>query len=335
MGPSIQLNDPRTVERSDILFCMCRSPSSSLLYCGSSDFSLYELDLPSGEPRRRMEGHRSFVSGVAATRDGQLVTSSWDRQLIWWDPNSASLVRRVLAHRKWIRTVVASPDGKLVASVADDMVCRLWHARSGNRFCELTGHAEQTPHHYPSMLFTCCFSTDGAYLATGDKIGHVVVWRVETGEAVATFESPEVYTWDPVQRRHSIGGIRSLCFSPDSRLLAVGGIGHIQNIDGLGGQALVQVYDWRTGERTHKFEHPEQKGIVEKLQFARGGRWLVAAGGAKTGLLLFMDMESEEFLHAEVAPMHIHGFEINDAADDITAVGHGMVAFWQSQGDQV
>jgi len=48
------------------------------------------------------------------------------------------------------------------------------------------------------------------YLATGDKVGHVVVWELATGKQVTTLEVPVMYTWDPVQRRHSIGGIRSL-----------------------------------------------------------------------------------------------------------------------------
>ena len=314
---------------------MSRVPGTSRLYCGSSDFRVHELDLSASEPSRRiLGGHRSYVSGAVWTTRGQLVTSGWDRQLIWWDPESASLIRRVLAHDKWIRGVVGSPDGELIASVADDMVCRLWHAKSGDLYQELRGHEAYTPQHYPSMLFACTFSPDGVYLATGDKLGHVVIWQVESGEPIAKLDSPEVFTWDPVQRRHSIGGIRSLRFSPDSSLLAVGGIAHINNIDGLGGKSLVQIYDWRSGERSHKFEHDEHKGIVEDLHFVRDGSWLVGAGGAKAGLLQFMDLEREEFLHAEVAPMHIHQFEIDNLATRLTAVGHGMVVVWQDQGEK-
>ena len=91
----------------------------------------------------------------------------------------ARRVRAVEAHRKWIRDVAATPDGKVVASVADDMVCRLWDAATGRLIHELRGHEEKTPHHFPSMLFACAISPDGRLLATGDKVGHVVVWEVE------------------------------------------------------------------------------------------------------------------------------------------------------------
>ena len=331
----IKLTQTTSFERPDILFSLCRDSASSLIYCGSSDANVYGFELSADEPlQKRLSGHRSYVSGTALTEQGLLVSSSWDRQLIWWDLERGELRRRVLAHDKWIRTVVSSPDRRLVASVADDMVCRIWDAASGNLYRELRGHATETPQHYASMLFTCAFSPDGVHLATADKVGHIVVWDVRHGQSVATFESPENYTWDAVQRRHSTGGVRSLCFSPDGKSLAVGGVGHIENIDGLRGASLIQVYDWQTGELAHKFENDEHNGLVEELHYVREGTLLVAAGGAKKGFLHFIDLSNGQFIHSEATPMHIHQLETSDSVERILAVGHGMVAAWDIKANE-
>ena len=83
------------------------------------------------------------------------------------------------------------------------------------------------------MLYCCAFSNDGTKLATGDRVGRVVIWNVANGERLSTVEVPSLYTWDATQRIRSIGGIRSLAFSPDGTQIAVGGIGQIGNVDGL------------------------------------------------------------------------------------------------------
>src|SRR5206468_112674 len=104
--------------------------------------------------------------------------------------------RTVDAHVKWIRKVVASPDGSRVASVADDMVAKVWDAGAGKLIHELKGHKPQTPNDFPSMLYACSFSADGKRLATGDKVGHAIVWDVESGKQIAAVDAPVMYTWD-------------------------------------------------------------------------------------------------------------------------------------------
>ena len=324
-----KLKETKRIGRSGALFSMARVPDSGRVFFGSSDFKVYDVDLAAEKPEpKEMTGHNSYVTGMALA--GEFVISgSYDRQLIWWKRDSREQVRKVKAHDKWIRKVVASPDGKIIASVADDMVCRLWDSRSGKPLRELRGHQPTTPTHFRSMLFTCAFSPDGKLLATADKVGHVVVWEVATGKQARTFESPDHYTWDPKQRRHSIGGVRSLEFSPDGKLLAVGGIGKIGNVDHLGGKALVQIYDWQKGERTHDLRHDKHKGLVEQLRFHHNNDWLLAAGGAHGGFLLFIDLKQKKFIGDLDAKMHVHAMDLNKKSDTIYAVGQGSIVKWE------
>jgi WD40 repeat protein len=324
-----QLKVVKQISRRDVLFAIARLPHTNRLFLGSSDFKVYDLDLAQekAEPHELI-GHKSYVTGLGLAGKA-VISGSYDGRLIWWDADKHVQIRAVEAHTRWIRRVAATRDGKVVASVADDMVCRLWDADNGKLLRELRGHKEKTPHHFPSMLYACAFSPDGKLLATADKVGHVVVWEVASGKPAATLEAPGMYTWDPVQRRHSIGGIRSVAFTPDGKLLAVGGIGKINNIDHLDGKARVEVFDWQKGERTHELASDKFKGLVEHLEFHPESAWLLAAGGANDGFLIFYDLKEKKAVHQEKVAMHVHDFVLNEAGDTVYAAGHGKLMVFE------
>lgn len=316
-----------------IAFCMSRVPGSQRIVYGSSDFNVYDVDLDQDKPEAAVYTgavHASYVTGLARTGPFA-VTGSYDGNLVWWDIEQRKSVRSVAAHSKWIRKVVASPDGQVICSVADDMVCRIWDAYTGQLLHELHGHAPETPHHYPSMLYVCTISADSRLLATGDKVGHVVVWELQTGQQLSELEAPGLYTWDPRQRRHSIGGIRSLQFSPDNKLLAVGGIGQIGNIDHLGGKARIEIFEWESGKRLHEIESDKFKGLVERMEFASDGSWLCAAGGDHNGFVSFYEVTSGKPFIEEKAPMHVQDFEFNRSQDRLYLAGFQKLVWFKLQ----
>jgi WD40 repeat protein len=314
------------------VFSMARQPGSARLFVGESDFKVGELDLAQARPEVREIGkHASYVTGVALAGK-VLLSCGYDGRLIWWDTERRAQLRSVEAHKKWARNVCVTRDGSKAASVADDMVCKVWDVASGRLLHELKGHKEKTPTHFPSMLHACAFAPDGKHLATGDKVGHVVVWDVTTGRQATTLEAPGMYTWDPRQRIHSIGGIRSLAFSPDGKRLAVGGIGQIGNIDHLDGKARVEVFDWQSGKRTHELGKDGVKGLVNRLEFHPQGDWLLGAGGANGGFLLFFDLAGNKVLRSDKLPMHVHATALGEAAEALYAAGNGRVMTFERKG---
>lgn len=315
-----------------VLLCCARQPDSHTLFVGASDFKIYRTD-PSAEKLELKEvgRHDSYVTGVALAGE-VLVSCGYDRKVTWWDLEAEKEVRSVEAHARWCRAVAASPDGKHVASVADDMVCKVFEAATGKLVHALRGHKEKTPHHFPSMLYAVAFSPDGKLLATADKVGHIVVWDLATGREKAALESPGMYTWDPRQRIHSIGGVRGLAFSPDGKTLAVGGVGKIGNIDHLDGPARVEVFDWKAGKSRAVFEKTKFKGIVNRLAFHPKGEWLLAAGGAGGGFFIFLDLKANKVVKEEAVKFHVHAVALG--GDSVHAVGHNGAAVYEMKADE-
>jgi len=315
-----------------IAFCVARVPNSGRLIFGSSDFKLYDVDALAEKPQPTPfngEGHQSYVTGVVLATPNTAVSGSYDGKLMWWNLENKEPTRTVAAHEMWIRRLAVSPDGKTIASVADDMQCKLWNAETGEMQRQFTDHKPITPHDFPSMLYAVAFSPDGKFLATGDKVGHVAIWETTSGTKVGSVEAPTLYTWDPRQRRHSIGGIRSLAFSPDTKLLAVGGTGQIGNIDHLEANARTEVFDWQAGKRVHEIVNDKFKGLVEHQAFDSAGTWLVSSGGDGGGFVSFHSVETGKTIHQDKAPMHVHQFALNETCDTLFAVGHNKIATFE------
>ncbi len=329
-----QIKVAKEISRRDILFSMARIPGTERCWVGSSDFKLYEFDFGSSKSEPLSEplsAHESYVTGVARGENG-FVTGSFDQRLVWWDSEVKRPIKIIEnAHQRFIRSVCSSLDGKWIASVGDDMVARVWESGSGVLRHELQGHAPKTPHHFPSMLYACAFSPDAAYLATVDRVGTILVWNLANGEIASRMEAPELYTWDPKQRRHSIGGIRSVAFSPDGKSLAVGGIGQIGNIDHLDAKARIEIFDWQKKERTHLYaDNP--KGLVESLVFHPNQPWLCAAGGDSNGFVLLFDLtDPKKAILEQKAPMHVHSIALDETGSSLYAAGHGKLVKWTIQ----
>lgn len=331
--------DPTTLKKAkeigtrDILFSLALVKGTGKLFVASSDFKVYAIDTLAEKPEFLAfeGGHQSYATSLVLSSGG-LVSGGYDGQLIWWNPEDRKPVRTVPAHEKWIRKLAVSPDGKTIASVADDMVCKLWNAETGEEMQKFTDHKAITPHDFPSMLYAVTFSPDGQFLATGDKVGHTAIWDAASCAKVGEVETPTLYTWDPKQRRHSIGGIRSLAFSPDSKQLAIGGIGQIGNIDHLGGPSRFEIFDWQSQKRLHEIEDKKYQGLVEQMIYHPQAEWLLCVGGDNGGFISFYEPSSGKLLHQDKAPMHIHAAALSEDLATLYTVGHNKIALWELKG---
>lgn len=308
-------------------FCVTQGDAATTLFVGMSDFAVHRIDMAEEKIEAvpiSPERHSSYVTGLVRAGD-KLISGGYDGALIWWDMASGDVIRRVeSAHSKWVRMLAVSPDASRVASVADDLTTRLWDASSGDLIATWGDYETKTPHGFPSMLYAVTISPDGRWLATGDKTGIVLVRDFATGEIAARIETPVMYTWDPTARRHSIGGIRSLAFSSDSAMLAVGGMGKVGNIDHLEGSSRVEIFRWQDNVRVHEIEDNKLKGLVEALRFGPGDTWLAAAGGNNSGFVTIYRMDDGKLAAQEKVGSHVHDLAFGESPDTIYTVGHNQ-----------
>ncbi len=321
--------------RKDILFSLALGDDADRFHAGASDGVLRDLaplvKKEEFEAKDLEGGHTSYVTGLA--RHGNtMVSGAYDKKLIWWDlKKGESTLVRDKAHNRWLRGVEISPNGKVVASVADDMVCRLWDFKSGKLLHELHGHDSRTPNNFDSMLYCCTFSPDGKRIATGDRIGKIVLWDVASGKQIKSMMAPGFYTWDPRARIHSIGGLRSLCFSPDGKTLASGGMGKVGNIDHLQGKARFELFDVEKGESLGVIESDKYKGLVETVAFGPDGKWLAGTGGDHKGWLIFLDVSEKKIITEDGVNSHIHETAFSKDLSKIYGVGHNRAYIWEKE----
>ena len=324
------LRQVKSVRMTTDLLCLARTPGTSRLWTGGADAKLYHVDLAATTPQPvALEGHASYVSGVVLTAS-HVVSGSWDRHMIWWDRETRRQVRSLEAHHSWIRSLAVTPDGRTVISIADDMVAKLWDADTGRLVHELRGHEPKTPQHFPSKLYACAVSNDGRFLATGDAVGHVIVWNLATGNQEAAFDAPIFYIWDFDRNNHGYGGLRALAFSPDGAQLALGGMEN-RDVAIINGIPLVSLYNWRTGERIHQFAVGRDFQF-ENLCYSHGGDWLVAASGGGAAKMAFFDIPRRQLLREFTPPTNVFGMALGENSETLFAVGRNQIVQWELRG---
>jgi WD40 repeat protein len=287
----------RVVYGADRLYSLAADHAAGRLYAGSMnyDINVYDLAVEKKEPVGTWKAHDNYVTALGLLKlsaGPQVVSGSYDRRLIWWNPADGQAVRVIEGHAGWIRDLTVLPDGVRLASVADDMLVKLWDGQTGELIRVFEGHATRTPQGHVTALYAVAVSPDGRFVASGDRQGVVRVCEVDTGALAATFEVPVLYTYDPRQRKRSIGGIRSLCFSPDGNRLAAGGIGQIDNVDGLAGPLTVELWDWQAPRRLATLGADGHQAMVNALLFHPNEPWLLGAGGGSgNAALLFWKLD--------------------------------------------
>lgn len=175
------------------------SRSGQWLASGSADKACFVWEADGGALRSALVRHSDDVNALAwAPGDTRIATVSEDTTGRIWDMASGVLLNRVLPHRNHCMSVDWNGSSDVIATCGEDNEVIVWD-RDGVAL-------ESLPH--PSGLEMCRWSRDGLLLATACDDGYARIYD-RGSRCIATLGPHEA-------------PVKSVSFSPDARLLAVG-----------------------------------------------------------------------------------------------------------------
>ena len=189
--------------------------------------------------------HQAWVDGLTLRADGELAFSadSWGRLACWRYSDETPQPAWIQddAHNAWIRRIALHPDGSHIATCGADGAVRTWSALDGSPLGVLQHEHD---------VAVVAFHPGEPVLVTGTSHGEVITWSSESGEELRRFDAVQLFL---EHRLQEVGGVRSLAFSTDGGLLAIGGTVP-KNGGNVQGVPTVLLFDWSTGEqrRTHE-----------------------------------------------------------------------------------
>lgn len=241
---------------------------------------------------KRLELHRTPV--YASTFDvvsGELVTGSFDNELIWWNVKNGDLNRRHKLESGLISTLRSSTDGRiLVAGASESQVsyCQIsgtgsdlwrnfsieWAAGTaispdGRRVAmgtmhkatvlvdTTTGQQIYSKSDHAGAVTTLAWSADGKYVASGSADATVKLRDSGTGAVIHTFQ--------PVRST-----VTAIAFSPDNQCVAVAAV-----------DLSIRIFSLVDGQLTKTMSGHTKP--IETLAFHPNG-WLLASG-ARDGIV--------------------------------------------------
>ncbi len=239
-------------------------------------------------------GHSGWVTGIACHPSQPIAYSvdSWGKLQAWncLEEASKTLWEVAAAHDGWIQGLAISPAGDLLATCGNDGRVRVWQTADGKQLWDIAASQHE--------VFSLAFHPSELALVSGDLLGQIAQWDLQTGKQVRAFNAAVFYS---LSRLQDVGGVRCLSFDPAGKTLVAGGTvpsggGTVQ------GEPKALLFDWKTAKNEHTlvFGAKTECFLQEAILLPENVLLGVTAGTPGNGRLSFFAIgEDKPFFQAK------------------------------------
>jgi WD40 repeat protein len=158
---------------------------------------------------------KDIVLAADLSADGKLVALGGPAKIVKvFAVADGKELYQIKKHTDWITSIEFSPDGALLATGDRSGGIFLWQASSGGSVGNLADHKDS--------ITSLSWRGDSRLLASGSEDGQIIIWNAADGFPVATIAKAHTPKPGPQAYGTPPGGVLSVQFTSDGRLVSVG-----------------------------------------------------------------------------------------------------------------